>query len=135
LQIKIDFKGKYAKLKAMKKKTLFWSLLASLIGLLLSVLFLPKVYIDGSYFNQIKTVLFAGIVLGLVNYFLKPALHLLTAPLKILTLGLFALILDILILLGVDILFSSLHIKGLTYLFFTSLIIWLANLLTPKKKN
>jgi len=135
LQIKIDFKGKYAKLKAMKKKTLIWSLLASLIGLLLSVLFLPKVYIDGSYFNQIKTVLFAGIVLGLVNYFLKPALSLLTAPLKILTLGLFALILDILILWGVDILFPSLHIKGLTYLFFTSLIIWLANLLTPKKKN
>ncbi|MDP2951329.1 MAG: phage holin family protein [bacterium] len=119
----------------MKKKTLFWSLLASLIGLLLSVLFLPKVYIDGGYFDQIKTVLFAGIVLGLVNYFLKPALSLLTAPLKILTLGLFALILDILIIWGIDVLFPSLHIKGLTYLFLTSLIVWLANLLTPKKKS
>ncbi|MBM4177221.1 phage holin family protein [Candidatus Gribaldobacteria bacterium] len=118
----------------MKKKTLFWSIFASLLGLLVSVLVLPKVYIDGSYFAWLKTILFAGLVLGCLNYFLKPALGLLTAPLKILTFGLFGIILNMLIIWGVDILFPSLHIKGILYLFLTTLIIWLANLLTPKKK-
>lgn len=49
-------------------------------------------------FTGIEALLLAGLVFGLVNTFIKPVLLLLTLPLTLVTLGLFILVLNTLIL-------------------------------------
>jgi len=119
----------------MGKKSILWNILASIIGLLLAVLFVPNVWIDGDYTHNAKTILFAGVVLGLLNCFAKPILNLLTLPLRILTLGLISIVINILIIWAIDILFPSFHIKGLTALVLTSVVVFIANAITPNKKK
>lgn len=71
-----------------------------------------------------KYLIIAGIALGIINFFIKPILNVLTFPFKILTLGLFGLIIDMLIIWAVDIFFTELIIQGLIPLFWTTLIVW-----------
>ncbi len=65
---------------------------------------LPGVHVD-SFF----TAVIVAIVLGVVNAFLKPLLLLLTLPINILTLGLFTLIIN-----GLLILLTSAFVPGFT---------------------
>ena len=69
-----------------------------------------------------------GLILGLLNLFVKPILGLVTLPLKILTLGFFSLIINIAMIWIVDIVFLELVINGLTSLFWTTMIVWGVNL-------
>ena len=111
----------------MGKKSILWSIIASIIGLLLAVLFVPNVWIDGDYMHNGKTILFAGIVLGILNCFAKPILNLITLPLRILSLGLISIVINILIIWAIDILFPSFHIKGFLALVLTSIVVFIAN--------
>ena len=54
---------------------------------------------DGISFSTSQSLFIAGLMLGIVNTFLKPALVILTLPLSILTLGLFVLVINALMLL------------------------------------
>jgi putative membrane protein len=54
---------------------------------------------DGISFATPQALFIAGLMLGIVNTFLKPALVILTLPLSILTLGLFVLVINALMLL------------------------------------
>ncbi len=69
-----------------------------------------------------------GLILGLLNLFVKPILGLVTLPLKILTLGFFSLIINMAMIWIVDIVFLELVINGLTSLFWTTMIVWSVNL-------
>lgn len=62
------------------------------LGLLLIARFVPGITVDG-----IGTAIIAAIILGLLNAFLRPLLLLLALPITILTLGLFALIINALL--------------------------------------
>lgn len=101
----------------------------------LIVLFVPGVAIQGDFGTSLKILFFAGIVLGLINHFLKPIIMLITFPLAILTFGLFGLIINMLIIWLVDILFPELIIVGLPPLFWSSLIVWVLNFLFTKLKS
>jgi len=95
--------------------------------------------IDGVDVGIWKTFLLAGLILGLINVFIKPILKLVTLPLRILTLGLFGLVINLGVIWLVDRFFQDLVINGLAALFWTSVLIWglsaILNLIFPKNKK
>ena len=104
------------------------------LSLYLATLLVPGVKVEGNFEESLKVLLFAGIAFGIVNYFLKPIINLITLPLKLLTFGLFGLIVNMLMVWIVDILFRELVILGLWPLFWTGLIIWFLNFIVSQKR-
>lgn len=99
---------------------LFLQIVGGTLGIYLAQRFVPGVKFTGNW----QTLIWIGVILGLLNYFVKPILKLITLPLRILTLGLFTFIINILIIIAADILFKELTIKGILPLFWTSIIVW-----------
>lgn len=69
-----------------------------------------------------QILVLVGGVLGLINFFIKPVLDKITLPIKLLTFGIFGLILNMLIVWFLDILFNEFDVIGISALFLTSLI-------------
>ncbi len=69
--------------------TLILRILFNTLGLLLIAEFVPGIEVD-----SLKSALIAAVILGLLNAFVKPVLFVLTLPVTILTLGLFALVIN-----------------------------------------
>jgi putative membrane protein len=119
-------------------RNLFWQILVSILAIFLAVKFVPgvtlhvipgkSIYFGIKFTQDWQILIFVGIVLGLINFFIKPILNLITLPLRILTLGFFSLIINIVIIFFLDVFFPELEISGISALFFTSLIIWVLNL-------
>lgn len=115
---------------------LLFHIVSGILGLFLAIKFIPGVEFAG----PVKTLLIAGLVLGLVNFFVKPILKKISLPLRIITFGLFSLIINMfLVWVTADILFpGQIEISGLAPLFWTTLIIWGLNfifgLYKPGKK-
>ncbi len=84
--------------------------------------FLPGVKVDGF----ISAVIVA-IVLAIVNFIVKPILHLLTLPITILTLGLFSFVINALMILLVDNLVSGFYVNGFWSALLFSLILSLVS--------
>jgi putative membrane protein len=74
------------------------------MGILLKILFtavaayLAAKLLPGVHIPDVKTTLIVALVLALLNAFLKPILVALTIPITIITLGLFLLVINILII-------------------------------------
>jgi len=116
-------------------KHIFGCVLAGCIGLALALLLVPGVEVPGNMTQVIKIIILAGIVLGLFNYFLKPILKLITLPLRLLTLGLFGLVINMVIIWVVDVIFTpEINIIGLWPLFWTGLLVWGTNLVFARKR-
>ena len=62
-------------------------------------LILVSQLIPGFQLENFTTALFAALIIGLINAFLKPILTLLTLPINFLTLGLFSFVINALLLL------------------------------------
>jgi putative membrane protein len=107
---------------------LFLQILAGILGIWLSVIYLPEVEFTGSW----QKLILAGAILGLINFFIKPILKVITLPLRILTFGLFGLVINMLMVWLVDIIFPELIISGIIPLFLTSLIVWGINVILIK---
>jgi putative membrane protein len=120
-------------------KKLFWQILVSILAIFLAVKFVPgvtlnvlpekSVYFGIKFTQDWQILILIGIVLGLINFFIKPILNLITLPLRILTLGLFSLVINMAIIFFLDIIFIELEISGISSLFFTTLIVGILNLL------
>jgi len=108
--------------------TLFLQIVAGILGIFLAERFVPGVAFTGDW----KALAIAGGILGLLNFFIKPILKLITLPLKILTLGLFGLVINMLIIWVVDIIFPELVIPGIISLFLVSLIVWALSFVLTK---
>lgn len=92
-------------------------------------LILDKVSLDGN----VLQILFVGLIFGLVNALIKPFLKLISAPIIVVTLGLFTVVINAFLLWLVDILSGDLlNIEGvLTYLWASiiiSLVSWVLSL-------
>ncbi len=114
-------------------KKLLINIIAAGLGLYLATTFVPNVgltiYSDSSFFGiQLTAVwqifLILGIILGLLNYFVKPILKVLSLPLEIITLGFFSLVISLGLIYAVDIIFKELYIGLWLPLVYTALIIW-----------
>ena len=79
-----------------------------------------------------QTFFIAGTILGTLNFFLKPALKILSLPLRIVTFGAFGLVINIGLIWLVDILMPQLKIDGLAPLFWASIVIWSVNFFLKK---
>ena len=116
-------------------RELFLQVIIGILGLWLADRIIPEVEFTG----DIKYLLLAGLAIGILNFFLKPALKLITLPLRLLTFGLFGVVIDMLIILLVDVVFPELTIVGFLPLLWTSLIIWglslLVFLIFPKARS
>lgn len=71
------------------------------VRLIISTLavFLADYLLDGVHLNQFSTAIIVAIVLALLNTFLKPVLVILTIPVTLMTLGLFYLAINAIIVL------------------------------------
>ena len=101
---------------------------AGVLGLFLAKEFVPGVEIAGSY----QTLLWCGLFLGLINTFIRPALNLITLPLRLITFGLFGLVVNMAIIWAIDILSPELIIVGVAPLFWVTLIVWALSIIIPK---
>jgi len=79
-----------------------------------------------------KEYLMAGLLLGLLNIIVKPVLKVVTLPIIILTLGLFILILDAVMLWAVDYIFDFVIIQGVWALAWATIIVGIVNLFISK---
>ncbi len=78
---------------------------------------------EGIAFESPKSLFVAGLVLGIVNVFVKPVLILLTLPLTIVTLGVFVLVINALMLLLVAWLVPGFSVMGFWAGFFVALFV------------
>lgn len=98
------------------------------IGLWLAAHVVPGVRMHGW-----QTYVVAGLLLGLVNAFVRPVVTLLTLPITIITLGLFLLIVNGLMVLFVSWILSHFHgfhfhVGGIFNAVLVTIIVWLVSL-------
>lgn len=88
----------------------------------------PGISVDG-----FMTALVAAVVLSVINIFIKPVLMALTMPITVLTLGLFALALNALLIMLVGMLVPGFDVasfwSALLFSLVLSIISWLASLI------
>ncbi|HYC29985.1 MAG TPA: phage holin family protein [Chitinophagaceae bacterium] len=97
---------------------LILKLIVNAIAVFAAAHLLPGVSVDG-----FTTAIIVAIVLGVLNLFVKPVLILLTIPITLLTLGLFLLIINALIVLLCDSLIDGFEVDGLLYALLFSLVV------------
>jgi putative membrane protein len=114
------------------------SVITATLGLWLASMFVPGVDValrgDSNFFGFSLTQLWQlfvvlGVTLGLINFYIKPVLSALTLPLKIITLGMFGLIIELGLIFGVDYLFREFTAPLIYPLLWTAVIIWALNII------
>lgn len=96
--------------------------LISALAVVVAAYLLPGVRLSG-----FVAALVTALVLGLINAFIKPVLLLLTLPINILTLGLFTLVINALLILLVDKLVPGFQVNGFWWALAFSLVLALVN--------
>lgn len=103
----------------------------ALVLIVVSLIFNDTIYIDNSYFGLWGLI--AVIIIFILNRTIKPLLVWMTLPLTALTLGLFYLLINLLILKITDfILMSHFDIKGFIMSFIVSIVISIMNIIMDK---
>lgn len=98
-------------------------------------IFLASYLVPGfSFTGNVLMLLVAGLILGLINFIIKPILKLISAPLILLSLGLFLIVINILLLWLLDFLMPELTISGIGAYFWGVIIISLINIAFGAKK-
>ena len=122
-------------------KKLLSQIIVAILGIWLSVLFVPGIKVglfsNSNFFgiplvDQWQIFLVLGIILGLLNYFVKPVLKALALPLELLTLGLFSIVINMAMLWILDFIFREITIPWLWPLLWTTIIVWFLNIIIPK---
>ena len=103
------------------------------IALLVAAYLVPGIQYQGSW----SYLLIAGLVLGLINLIVKPIVSALSCPLILLTLGLFYLVINGLMLYLADYFLDGLRIDGFVPAILGGLVIavfnWVVRALIPEK--
>lgn len=82
-----------------------------------------------SFTGGIKEYAIAGVVLGLLNMLVKPVLKLISMPVIILTLGLFTIVINALLLWVVDYIFDFVTIESIVALVWATIVVWFVNMI------
>mgnify|MGYP001620161744 CR=1 len=119
-------------------RNLLFNIIAAGAGLWLASLYVPGVkvaVISGSNFfgfpitQDWQIILTLGIILGLLNFFVKPILDIITLPLRIITLGIFGFFVNMSLIWIVDVMFKEFSAPWFWPLLYTTLIIWGLNVI------
>ena len=97
--------------------------LIAAVGLWIAAKIVPGIGVDSE--NYWRTLLFAAFLLGVVNAIIRPILILLTLPFTIITLGLFLLVINGLMLELVAFFLHGFHVHGLTAAILGSIVVGL----------
>lgn len=102
-----------------------FQVLAGMLGVFLAAEFLPGV----TFIGPRKFFLLIGLILGILNYFVKPVINFFLFPLRLLTFGLIGLVINIgLVWFTSRILFPDYFIiSGMLSLAGATIIIWLTS--------
>lgn len=93
-------------------------------------LFAASWFVAGFMFNGgIKEYAIAGVVLGLLNMIVKPVLKFISTPFIILTLGLFTIVINALLLWLVDYIFDFITISDIMALVWATIVISIVNMM------
>lgn len=104
--------------------TLFIAWLSTAIGLAFATLMVAGIQAK----NAVAFVI-AAMALGLINAFLRPVLWFLTAPLSVLTLGLFALVINALMIMLAAAVVPNFNVKGFASAFLGAIIMAIIGML------
>ena len=93
-------------------------------------LFVASWFVAGfSFAGGVKEYAIAGVVLGLLNLIVKPILKMISLPIIILTLGLFTVVINALILWLVDYIFEFMTISDITALIWATIVVSIVNII------
>jgi putative membrane protein len=108
-----------------------------LVHLLVSALLLWLVsqFVRGIYIHSFGSALLAAVVLGIVNFLVRPILVVITLPITILTLGLFLIIINALMLMLTSVLVPGFRVEGFVAAIIGGLLLGLFNLLASAVLN
>ncbi len=95
---------------------------ASSLAILISAYLLPGVHLQ-----DFITAIIVALVLGLANIFIKPLLIIITIPITILTLGLFLLAINAIMILIVDYFIDGFRVDGFWWALLFSLVLAIIN--------
>lgn len=121
---------------ALLMKKLLLKIAAATIGLWLATVLVPGISVrllsDSNFFGlhisaTWQMFLILGIVLGLLNYFIKPILDTITFPLRIITLGIFSIVTMMATIWIESMAFRELSVPLWLPLLWTAVIIWMVN--------
>jgi putative membrane protein len=94
--------------------------------------------LSGVHISNWETAAILVIVLAILNLIVKPILIILTIPITIITLGLFLLVINAIIILVADYLIDGFYVDGFIWAFIFSLVLsiihWLINAIVPDKE-
>lgn len=108
--------------------SLFERLIVQIVIGILGLWTAVKLVSGVEFTGTIQYLFLAGTFFGLINFFIKPVLKIISLPLRILTFGLFSLVINMGMVWLVDVIFPELIINGLGPLFWTTVIIWIFSL-------
>ena len=90
-------------------------------------LWLATVWVGGVYIDSPPTLIFAGVLLGMVNSLVRPIAIVLTLPMTILTLGLFLLVINAGMVALVAWILPGMHVAGFWSALWASVIVSLVS--------
>ena len=108
-------------------------ILANAAGIFIAQYFIKQIIFTGDWVDY----LIVGLILAIANLIIRPILKIVTAPLIFITLGLFIIVINAVILFGVDWFVEELTVASLLGYLWGSLIISIINAViakTTKKK-
>lgn len=107
-------------------------IIATAIAVVIGAYILPGVDVEDS----VITVIILAVVLALLNTFLKPLLVFLTLPATIITLGLFLLVINALIILAADWLVDGFEVRNFWWaLLFSFIVSFISSLFEPRRRR
>lgn len=92
--------------------------LVTTIGVIVAAKIIP-----GIRYDTVEALILAALLLGILNAFVRPVLLILSAPLILLTLGFFILVVNGLMLLWVPSLLGGFHVEGFWSAFWGAIVI------------
>ncbi len=99
-------------------------ILGNAIALYVAFLIVPGFTVSGTWVQYLA----AGLILAILNFIVRPILKLISFPLILVTLGLFTIVINMLILWLLDHLVSFITIESVTALFLGTIIVSIVNL-------
>ncbi|WP_338664873.1 phage holin family protein [Pararoseomonas sp. SCSIO 73927] len=88
--------------------------------------------VSGLYFPSLTNLIIAAIVFGVVNALIRPIVATLSLPLTVLTLGLFTLVINALMLALTALLMPGMRITSFGTAFLAAIIIWVVSWIANK---
>lgn len=122
-------------------KRLLSHMISAGVGLWLASIFVAGVsmitYSDSNFFGAPLSAswqffILLGIILGLLNYFVRPILTIVTLPLQIITLGFFGFVINMFLIWVVDYIFREFSAPFFWPLLWTTVIVWTLHLVLSK---